>query len=242
MRMRNDIPPVGTYKVDSSFNTDTPIYMPKQLHYSFGVSAGREDYQKVFNPMNNSPRESDSRNSPGPGLYKYKNNAIGVDARKFSFLTKPKNAQEPANIMIKSNVPGPGKYAPVIEMNKVGKYVLSTTPNSRAAAWSPTKVRFFDNQRQKKFIPGPGTYNPSDVDSTNGSYITSNFRNLGNTKFIKPRVKEQFRSKTPANRVVTPGPGTYLLPSDFGYLEAPKASPRGTITQGSMRPRLVSRL
>ena len=30
--------------------------------------------------------------------------------------------------MIKSNVPGPGKYAPVIEMNKVGKYVLSTTP------------------------------------------------------------------------------------------------------------------
>ena len=73
--------------------------------------------------------------------------------------------------------------------------------NSRAAAWSPTKVRFFDNQRQKKFIPGPGTYNPSDVDSTNGSYITSNFRNLGNTKFIKPRVKEQFRSKTPANRV-----------------------------------------
>ena len=43
--------------------------------------------------------------------------------------------------------------------------------------------------------------------------------------------------------IVTPGPGHYLLPSDFGYLEGPKASPRNYIsTQGSMRPRAVSRL
>ena len=40
----------------------------------------------------------------------------------------------------------------------------------------------------------------------------------------------------------TPGPGSYLLPSDFGYLEA-KNSPRNMMsTQGSVRPRLVSRL
>ena len=41
--------------------------------------------------------------------------------------------------------------------------------------------------------------------------------------------------------LVTPGPGTYLLPSDFGYLIDPKNSPRG-FTQGSLRPRVVSRL
>ena len=35
---------------------------------------------------------------------------------------------EPENIMVKGNVPGPGTYAPVIEINKLGKYVLSTTP------------------------------------------------------------------------------------------------------------------
>ena len=41
---------------------------------------------------------------------------------------------------------------------------------------------------------------------------------------------------------MTPGPGSYLLPSDFGYLEN-KNSPRNNIsTQGSVRPRVISRL
>ena len=35
---------------------------------------------------------------------------------------------EPENIMKKGNVPGPGSYAPVIEINSIGKYHLSTTP------------------------------------------------------------------------------------------------------------------
>ena len=35
---------------------------------------------------------------------------------------------EPEHIMVKGNVPGPGTYAPVIEINKLGKYILSTTP------------------------------------------------------------------------------------------------------------------
>lgn len=42
--------------------------------------------------------------------------------------------------------------------------------------------------------------------------------------------------------IVTPGPGSYILPSDFGYLEA-KNSPRNMMsTQGSFRPRVISRL
>lgn len=92
-------------------------------------------------------------------------------------------------------------------------------------------------------LPGPGAYNPSDIDTTSGHYVTSNFRNTGNVKFIKPKISEGFRSKTPMNaRIATPGPGSYLLPSDFGYLEA-KNSPRNMMsTQGSVRPRLVSRL
>ena len=36
-------------------------------------------------------------------------------------------------------------------------------------------------------MPGPGAYNPSDVDSSQGGYIVSNFRNTGNVKFIKPK-------------------------------------------------------
>ena len=49
-------------------------------------------------------------------------------------------------------------------------------------------------------LPGPGAYNPSDIDSASGSYVTSNFRNTGNVKFIKPKLGDpSFRSKTPMN-------------------------------------------
>lgn len=183
---------------------------------------------------------------PGPGEYKYKNFTTGTGGRHFSFLKRTRNSQEPANIMIKQNAPGPGTYVPTTSLNKLGKYPLSTIPNSRAANWSPSKQRFIDQTRLYRHIPGPGTYNPSDVDSSLGGYIVSNYKNGGNVKFIKPKLPPQggLRSKTPMNaRAATPGPGQYLLPSDFGYLEGPKGSPRNHMsTQGSVRPRVVSRL
>ena len=62
--------------------------MPKSNYYSFGLSASREAYEKVYNPheSTSSPRRGDSKDMPGPGEYNYKNMAIGVDSRKFSFL------------------------------------------------------------------------------------------------------------------------------------------------------------
>ena len=54
-------------------------------------------------------------------------------------------------------------------------------------------------------MPGPGAYNPSDIDSSAGGYIVSNFRNTGNVKFIKPnalQMQGKFRSKTPMNNRV----------------------------------------
>jgi len=58
-------------------------------------------------------------------------------------------------------------------------------------------------------IPGPGAYNPSDIDSSQGGYITSNFRNTGNVKFIKPKqfntmssMQGGVRSRTPMNNRV----------------------------------------
>ena len=88
--------------------------------------------------------------------------------------------------MIKGVVPGPGTYGPAVGINKFGKYCLSTVPNSRAANWSPSKNRFLDETRRSRDMPGPGAYNPSDIDSCQGGYIVSNFRNTGNVKFIKP--------------------------------------------------------
>jgi len=40
------------------------------------------------------------------------------------------------------------------------------------------------------------------------------------------------------DRCITPGPGTYVLPSDFGYLENPQKSPRGSTAGSLQRPRL----
>lgn len=137
-------------------------------------------------------------------------------------------------------MPGPGTYA-ALGISKMGIYPISNFQSSRAAVWSPAE-RFSDfSQRKSTKLPGPGTFNPSDVDSMHGGYLLSNFRNTGNVKFTRP--KEQFvdRSVSVASRVATPGPGTYLLPSEFGHTIDSKVHYRAG-TQGSGRPRLVSRL
>ena len=66
--------------------------MPKTNYYSFGNSASRDAYNKVYTPGDQpSPRGRDMKDMPGPGEYKYKNMNVGVDARKFSFLRRTKN-------------------------------------------------------------------------------------------------------------------------------------------------------
>ena len=63
---------------------------------------------------------------------------------------------------MKSATPGPGIYGQGVEINKYGVYTLSTVENSRAAAWSPNKKRFVDDNYYKRDIPGPGNYNPGE--------------------------------------------------------------------------------
>ncbi len=77
--------------------------------------------------------------------------------------------------------------------------------------------------------PDFGTYTPSDRDSHNGSYIVSKFRTLGTTKIMNssPRHKcgtplafaNTCSKCAPCDPFAeTPGPGAYLLPSDFGQM------------------------
>lgn len=63
---------------------------------------------------------------------------------------------------IKKATPGPGLYGQGVEINKYGVYTLSTIENSKAAAWSPSKKRFVDENYHTRYIPGPGNYNPTD--------------------------------------------------------------------------------
>ena len=52
----------------------------------------------VYNPLDNSPRGSESKAIPGPGEYAYKNMAIGQDSRHFSFLRRTRNSQGKCSI------------------------------------------------------------------------------------------------------------------------------------------------
>jgi hypothetical protein len=98
---------------------------------------------------------------------------------------------EPINTCIKNNVPGPGTYGQGIEINKFGKYSISTIANSRAANWSPSKKRFIDENRHKREIPGPGVYFPSDYNGNMG-YVLSTNKNLGSVKIKQDSYRKNY--------------------------------------------------
>lgn len=98
-------------------------------------------------------------------------------------------------------------------MDKTGKYALSKNENSKAATWSPLKKeRAQDDAFSKHENPGPGMYNPSDY--SEGMYILSKFKNKGTHQY-----KNRVTKKIVSIKKETPGPGSYLAPSDFGHLD-----------------------
>ena len=126
-------------------------------------------------------------------------------------------------INIKKNIPGPGTYGDVIEINKYGVCNVSTIENSKAAAWSPCKNRFieYDNDiRHKRCIPGPGNYDPEDY--SGGKYLLSSFKNYGTRKMMPDSQTNRNEIRKRKLMSETPGPGSYQAPSDFGHLETYK--------------------
>ena len=68
-------------------------------------------------------------------------------------------------------------------------------------------------------VPGPGQYESKDY--SDGSYFLSSYKNPGVRKFgTEQRLSARHL------KIDTPGPGTYRPPSDFGYVELLKYSPR----------------
>lgn len=153
-----------------------------------------------------------------------------------SLHRKVKNIAEPLHINTKQNIPGPGTYGQTIEINKTGKYFISTIENSKAAAWSPSKKRFNDDNRYNRNLPAPNHYHPSD--KSDGHYLLSNFKTDG-VRIYKPKTKRS----TNNSQNNTPGPGSYVAQSDFGQLFNMKNSV-GSVpqtAQSSRRSRLRSR-
>jgi len=63
--------------------------------------------------------------------------------------------------------------------------------------------------------PGPGQYSPKGEMSKEGSYFLSKLRSS--------QCRSHYhadRATLLTQRLATPGPGSYRLPSDFGYYEA----------------------
>ena len=87
------MPPPGAYRALSSFEMENRTALPKTNYYTFDKSATREQMNKTYNPLDNSPRGADVKQMPGPGHYSYKNNSVGTGGRRFSVLQKTKYAQ-----------------------------------------------------------------------------------------------------------------------------------------------------
>ena len=91
-----------------------------------------------------------------------------------------------------------------------------------------------------KNTPGPGQYSPREQLNPAGSYFLSKYHSFGTRTFYHYdrdtlKLPESARSKLPSLRrrlltdiffafaadcLVTPGPGSYRLPSDFGFYES----------------------
>lgn len=120
--------------------------------------------------------------------------------------------------------PGPCAYNTVLTINPIGKYAVSHYKNSLARAFDPAcSKRFASMPPRLTFVatlkqraPGPGTYAPKDGISAQGDYFVSTMKSSKAQHFAKgPRNA----SLATASRTSTPGPGSYRVPSEFGYYE-----------------------
>ena len=84
-------------------------------------------------------------------------------------------------------------------------------------------------------MPGPGSYNPSDYDGV--KYHLSKFKTSGTRKYVKDSYRGGSKGLSLVNtKADTPGPGTYIAPSDFGHLDFHRTSPK----QSSRSPNTTS--
>ena len=153
--------------------------------------------------------------TPGPGTYK-PIRPLGSDCKTFKLKSRL-DYGDPAQMARKKGVPDPGAYE-LKGIDKFGEYINSEQPNSRSARWSK-------DDRMKhlsalpgnvKDTPGPGAHEPKGcVADLNGSHL-SHFHSLMDQRGFG--TKTSIRTVQPSPRFNTPGPGTYRVPSDFGYV------------------------
>lgn len=92
---------------------------------------------------------------------------------------------------------------------------MGNGPNNQSLK---SEKRFDDTlERRAAAIPGPGQYDPKTEVNSQGAYFLDRLKNSCAPIFTKQqRLVTLDPSET---RKITPGPGTYRAPSEFGYYE-----------------------
>lgn len=202
-------PSPDRYNVPSLFNpnntTSTFAVMCKGTKtYSFGT--GRESFGKtVINPKAIAPDKS----NPGPGEYDPQH-PLGEDAVGFKLKYKL-DYGNPDKIARKRNIPAPGTYENILEIGPNGRYTSSQFSNSKSARWAKEeRLRLPPSTHYA--VPGPGVYNHT---GNTGNTIQS----VSSYPTVATRIfGKETRPGWAKTRWLSPGPGTYVPPSDFGYV------------------------
>ncbi|CAD8122428.1 unnamed protein product [Paramecium sonneborni] len=177
--------------------TPGPNYytVQKSQEQGWTMGLGREHankYESIFLGL--------VQNTPGPGTYKFKD---GISPVRYSMRQRFSTRNE-----IETK-PGPGHYNLPSSINSKGIYALSQYRNSGAVLLSPPK-----NSSERKIrdnTPGPGSYQEIGSIDPKGTYFCSKFSASKCNKFSRAqRTMSEYRNKSP-------GPGTYKLPSEFGF-------------------------
>jgi hypothetical protein len=124
----------------------------------------------------------------------------------------------------KLSVPGPGTYGTLISFAEDGKYFVSKFHDSGSTAMRTTATRFGPDNKTQKIVPGPGQYTHVTTISEAGKNFVSRFessksRTFGQSTRDSP-TNIKLGSLLPHRVLVTPGPGSYIAPSEFGLYES----------------------
>ena len=195
--------------INSKFYGNYSDFDPQHPHGpKFSFANGRDKYEKVYIGST----VSNDKNVPGPGKY-YILKPFGYDGVKFTIKgrNENKNNNNNKNKNKKTGVPGPGQYPITVKINNQGKYPVSNISNISSLKFGLDKSKRFIYKMNK--FPGPGTY---DMKPLMGKIFDSKFRSYSGASILGKIKNIESRSNYP-------GPGSYVIPSDFGIYQSKDA-------------------
>jgi hypothetical protein len=194
---------VAANPAPNNYNPNTTIADEvKNKHFTFGQRT-----------MKDSPVDvSRTKFIPGPGAYDVEST---LKKTGVTIASRTPYVVGGNDTLDRRRMPGPGAYKLPDAVHAKGTYPVSKFKNSGACLISPAD-RFPSGIKQRE-NPGPGTYELGGL-KPDGKYFFSKYASTGGRKFGSPPPKN-----ASLNLTLAPGPGTYVLPSEFGIYASAKS-------------------